>query len=203
MLRRVSTGVLATVLAGCGPWIIEQPTATPPSAPAAAPDEEARNAIAAAFELEPSALVATDDGLVFVARMDGELRLLLAREGDPNRVEVLARAEEVAVAPGTSGASSFAVVCPPDSVDVRYYFFGRDEREVTRVLTGLTGLGGEVVDGLWVLAITDDEIAPQQQWEIVDPLGMARMEAGTGARFASDGQTIGLGDSVLCEVNEH
>jgi hypothetical protein len=203
LLRRSGLGILALMLAGCGTWIVEQPVVAPSPSPSVAPDADARAAVAGAFGLDPAALVATDDGFVFVVPANGELRLLLSRRGTTDRVEVLARVVDPAFPAADSGASSFAVVCPPGFSAVRYYLFGQDEREVTRVITGLTGVGGEVIDGLWVIAIADDEIAPERRWEIVDPLGVAGIESGTGARFVADGATIGLGDSAACEVNEH
>lgn len=201
MRRRSGPGLLAVVLAACGPWIIEQPTPSPSApTPSVGPDEEARRVVAEMLDVEPSALVATEDGFVFVARIGDELRLLLSRDGATGIIDVLARVVDD-LPPDASGGSSFAVVCPGGSLHVRYYLFGQDTREVTKVLTGLTALGGEVIDGLWLLAITDDEIAAGQRWEVVDPLGMAGFQSGSGELFVADGETIGEGDSVLCEVN--
>jgi hypothetical protein len=201
MRRQLGSGLLALVLPACGPWIIEQPT-QPPSSPTAsvAPDQEARRGVAEMFDVDPSALVATEDGFVFVARLGDELHLLLSREGATENVEVLARVVDD-LPPDASGGSSFAVVCPAGSLGVRYYLFGQDTREVTRVTRGLSGIGGEVIDGLWLLAITDDEIAPEQRWEVVDPLGIGGFQSGSGELFVADGETFGEGDSLLCEVN--
>lgn len=206
-MRRIwwpMVAVATALLAGCGPWIIEQPPPMPTAEPSpSSPDEAARARLAAIWELDPRAIVSTADGFVFVVRApagDDELHLLLSRAAESEHLDILARVETPSIPEGVSGGGSFAVVCPENAgLEVRHYLFGQDTREVTRVMEGLTALGGEVVDGLWVLAITDDEIAPDQPWRIVDPLGMAPMESGTGRLFQADGETAGdPGD--LCQV---
>jgi hypothetical protein len=36
-------------------------------------------------------------------------------------------------------------------------------------------------DGPWLMAIVNDEIAPDQRWEVRDALGITMLQSGTGA----------------------
>jgi hypothetical protein len=202
MRRLLGFAIVAAGLAACGPWVIEQPTAEPPSATQTADGDAARALIAERFGIRPAALIATEEGYAFVVRSGEELQLLLSRDSTGSTIDVLARVEAAPFDDDRGGLSSFAVVCPTGSASVRHYLFGQDVREVERHLVGLIASGGEVVDGLWLLAIGEEEIAPDVEWELVDAAGTT-IESATGQRFAADGETIGLGDSVLCEVNEH
>ncbi|MDQ3691312.1 MAG: hypothetical protein M3406_15035 [Chloroflexota bacterium] len=184
--------------AGCGPWIITPETSTPSVSPSAPAFADERVLLAAQFDVDPQALVPTADGLVFVVEAGDELHLLLSRAGNTEEIEVLARVERFEIADNASGGSSNVVACPVGTLQVRYYLFGQDTRELTRVMVGLEALGGDVVEGLWVMAILDDEITLDQQWEIRDGLGIAPMESGTGAHFLADG-TGGDGHTTLCE----
>lgn len=184
MRRQVILLVILAALVACGPWII-----TP---------EDHRALLAERFELDEEVFVATDDGLVFVVESGDELHLLLSRDGNAE-IEILARVERHEVPEGTSSLSSHAVACPDGAINVRYYLFGQDTREMTRMMIGLDAIGGQVVDGLWLMAIRDDEIAPDQRWEIRDALGIAPMESGTGAFFRQDGPRDD-GPSTLCQA---
>lgn len=184
MSRQVILLVILAALVACGPWII-----TP---------EDHRALLAEQFELDELAFVATDDGLVFVVESGDELHLLLSRAGNTEEIEILARVERHEVPEGTSSLSSHVVACPDVAINVRYYLFGQDTRDMTRTMIGLDAIGGQVVDGLWLIAIRDDEIAPDQRWEIRDALGIAVMESGTGAFFQSD-RPPDDGQSTLCQ----
>ena len=183
MRRQVILLVILAALAACGPWTI-----TP---------EDHRALLAEQFELDELAFVATDDGLVFVVESGDELHLLLSRDGNTEEIEILARVERHEVPEETSSVSSHVVACPDGAINVRY--FGQDTREMTRTMIGLDAIGGQVVDGLWLMAIRDDEIAPDQRWEVRDALGIAPMESGTGAFFQSD-RPPNDGQSTLCQA---
>ncbi len=160
---------------------------------------DGRALLAERFELDEEAFVATDDGLVFVVESGDELHLLLSRAGNTEEIEILARVERHEVSEGTSSLSSHVVAWPDGAFNGRYYLFGQDTREMTRTMIGLDAIGGQVVDGLWLMAIRDDEIAPDQRWEIRDALGIAPMESGTGAFFQSD-RPPDDGQSTLCQA---
>lgn len=198
MRARPALTLMLMVLAGCGPWVITPETPAPSQAASVAAFADARTSLATRFELDERAFVATADGLVFVVETGDELHLLLSRAGNTEEVEVLARVERHEVPEGTSSGSSHVVACPDGVMRVRYYLFGQDTRETTRTMIGLEAIGGDVVDGLWVMAILGEEIAPEQQWEIRDALGIASMERGTGALFQMDGAREDE-QSTLCE----
>ncbi len=185
MRRQVILLVTLAALTACGPWTI-----TP---------EDHRVLLAEHFELDEEAFVATDDGLVFVVESGDELHLLLSRDGHTEEIEILARVQRHEIPEGTSSVSSHVVACPDGAINVRYYLFGQDTREMTRMMIGLDAIGGQVVDGLWLMAIRDDEIAPDQRWEVRDALGIAALEAGTGAFFRQD-RPPNDGPSTLCQA---
>ncbi len=202
MRRQAILLVILAALTACGPWIITPETPETPETPAGASAAEfadERALLAEQFELDELAFVATDDGLVFVVESGDELHLLLSRDGNTEEIEILARVERHEVPEGTSSVSSHVVACPDGAINVRYYLFGQDTREMTRTMIGLDAMGGQVVDGLWLMAIRDDEIAPDQRWEIRDALGIAPMESGTGAFFRQDGPRDD-GSSTLCQA---
>jgi len=53
------------------------------------------------------------------------------------------------------------------------YVFGTAPAEVSQVeLDGFTGAGGQVVDGVWVLALREKDLTPDQvEWRFLDALG--------------------------------
>ena len=201
MRRQVILLVILAGLTACGPWIITPERPETPETPAdasAAGFADERALLAERFELDEQALVATEDGLVFVVESGDELHLLLSRDGNTEEIETLARVERREIPEGTSSVSSHVIACPDVAINVRYYLFGQDTREMTRTMIGLDAIGGQVVDGLWLMAIREDEIAPDQRWEIRDALGIASMESGTGAFFQSD-RPPNDGQTTLCQ----
>jgi len=194
--RLMPLAVLA-LMAGCGPWIITPatPTPTPTASPAKWADERA--VLAERFDLDERAFVATADGLVFVADRGDELQLLLSRAGNTAQIEILASVPRTGMLDDSSGFSSYVVACPEGAAKVRYYLFGEDTRDLAWTMTGLEAIGGEVVDGRWLMGIVNDEIAADQKWEIRDALGITMLQSGTGALFLSDVE-IDPGQSTLC-----
>jgi hypothetical protein len=195
--RRILASVLAAVLAGCGPWVIEQPVPTP-IASVEAPVAPQLALLAERFEIDPERFLAMDDGFVFVIESGDELQLLLSRPGNPDAVDVLARTEVEPLASNVSRVSMFTVVCPAADLNVRYYLFGQDTNTLPKVMQGLDAVGGAVVDGLWVMAVLEDEIHPDQRWSILDAAGRPS-SGGTGAIFGTDA-TGTTSDSTLCEI---
>lgn len=198
MQARLMLLLILAGIAGCGPWIITPESSTPSASPSAPAFAAERALLASLFDLDPRAFVPTPDGLVFAVEAGDELHLLLSRAGNTEEIEVLARVERLEIADNASGGSSNVVACPAGTLEVRYYLFGQDTRQITKAMVGLEALGGEVIDGLWVMPILNDEIGPDQPWEIRDGLGIAPMESGTGAHFLADG-TDDDGHSTLCE----
>ena len=199
MRRQVILLVILAGLTACGPWIITPETPETPADASAAGFADERALLAERFELDEQAFVATEDGLVFVVESGDELHLLLSRDGNTEEIETLARLERREIPEGTSSVSSHVIACPDVAINVRYYLFGQDTREMTRMMIGLDAIGGQVVDGLWLMAIRDDQIAPDQRWEVRDALGIAPMEGGTGAFFQSD-RPPNDGQSTLCQA---
>ncbi|MEO7295550.1 MAG: hypothetical protein ABIZ57_05365 [Candidatus Limnocylindria bacterium] len=199
--RLILLAILGAV-AGCGPWIITPETPSPSAQPSEPAFADERAVLAARFELDPRAFVPTPDGLVFVVEAGDELHLLLSRAGNTQELDVLARVERFDIADNASGGSSKPVACSAGTLRVRYYLFGQDTRQITKTMIGLEALGGEVIDGLWVMPILDEKIAADQPWEIRDSLGIAPIESGIGAHFLADG-TGDDGRSTLCESLIH
>jgi hypothetical protein len=202
MRRQSILLVILAELTACGPWIIKPERSETPETPAdasAAGFADERALLAERLELDEQAFLATDDGFVFVVESGDELHLLLSRAGNTEEMEILARVERREIPEETSSVSSHVVACPDGAINVRYYLFGQDTSYRTRRMFGLEAIGGQVVDGLWLMAILDDEIAPDQRWEIRDALGIAPMESGTGAFFLPDSPR-GDGPSTLCEA---
>ena len=197
--RWILAAMLAAVLTACGPWVIEQPTPMPTPAPSVgagvAPEI---GLLAERFGLDPRRFVTTEDGFVYVDEFEGDLLLLLSRDGNPIVTEVLARAEVEPLPSGATGGNSFAVRCPRAGLEVRYYVFGEDSSGTTREMRGLEALGGEVVDGMWLLAIIDEGIAPDQRWSVLDAQGRLTTE-GIGAFFEGDAASSS-DHSTLCEL---
>lgn len=185
------------LMAGCGPWIITPPTSAPAATATASTWADAVEVLAERFDLDERAFVTTADGLVFVADRGDELQLLLSRAGNTEQIEILATVQRPDTPDDSSGFSSFVVACPEGATNVRYYLFGEDTGDLARTMTGLDAVGGEVVDGRWLMAIVNDEIAPDQRWEIRDALGTTLLQSGTGALFLSDEEVEG-GQSTLC-----
>lgn len=180
---RILLAMVAAVLSACGPWVIEQPTPAPiASTEATAAPQVAL--LAERLDFDPRRFVTTEDGIIYVDEFEGDLLLLLSRHGNPDVAEVLARAPRQELV--DSAFVSLAVVCPRAGLEVRYYLFGQDSRDITRVMSGLEAVGGDVVDGLWVVPILDDEIEPEQEWVVRDALGLGTIESGTGAFFHPD-----------------
>lgn len=183
--RPIRLALLSAVLAACGPWVIEQPTPMPPPPSTEASVASEAGLLAERLGLDARRFVTTEDGQVYVDEFEGDLLLLLSRHGNPDVAEVLARAEVEPLPSGAAGGSMFAVRCPRTELDVRYYVFGEDTGGTTRQMQGLDALGGDVVDGLWLMAILDEEIASEQRWSIVDAQGRLTT-GGTGAFFEGD-----------------
>ena len=199
MRARLILLTILGVVAGCGPWIITPETPSPSAPPSEPAFADERAVLAARFDLDPRAFVPTPDGLVFVVEAGDELHLLLSRRGNTQELDVLARVERFEIADNASGGGSNPVACAAGTLEVRYYLFGQDTRQITMTMIGLEALGGEVIDGLWVMPILNDEIGPAQPWEIRDGLGIAPMESGTGAHFLTDAAG-GDGASTLCDA---
>lgn len=193
--RSILPAMLASALAGCGPWVIEQPTPIP-SVEASATVAPQLGLLAERHELDPRRFVTTEDGFVYVDEFEGDLLLLLSRHGNPDVAEVLARTQVEPLPSGAAGGSMFGVRCPRAGLDVRYYVFGEDTSGTAKEMRGLDALGGEVVDGLWLMAILDEEIAPEQRWSVLDAQGRLTT-GGTGAFFEADAAT---NHSTVCEL---
>lgn len=196
--RRLAVTFLSLALVACGPWVLEPVTQPPTDTMTPAPSNVAdRERVARAFDLSPQALVETADGFVFVIRAPEtrELLLLLSRTERADAIDILGRINLADVPEG--GSASMPVVCPEATgLTVRTYLFGQDPSVAKRVMRGLSATGGDVVNGLWVLAITDEPVDPNVRWSVTDELGLAELETGTGTFFSD--HTSSPGSDALC-----
>jgi hypothetical protein len=157
-LHALAAGI---VLAGC---------ATPMTL-----DEQVR-----ASGLAPAAVVRLTDDFAVAARADGgRVRVLSFRTdaGGGWTTQELAAADHGGV-PSSTHLVSYG---GETREDWNSYFYGTAPGEASRVLVdGLGAAGGQVVNGAWVLALRQKDLAPDDMhWRFVDAFGLT-IESGSG-----------------------
>jgi hypothetical protein len=80
-----------------------------------------------------------------------------------------------------SGSAHLISTAGETDAEWNSYFYGTASESVSRVsVEGLEGAGGQVVDGAWVLAFREKDLAPSElQWEFLDARGRI-IDSGTG-----------------------
>lgn len=119
------------------------------------------------------ARVETPDGFAGVARKDFRLSLIL---GDGRTASEVSSGEdhphEATVHLATYGGET--------GTAMNSYVWGNAPPRAVRVQLSLGGVGGQVVDGLYVVALPDKEVRPDAlRWSFLDAGGRA-VEEGTG-----------------------
>jgi hypothetical protein len=165
-VRRVVLLLIASLVGGCAVRAVDPATLLP---------------------VKPAAVVRLDDGAAAAAlARDGRIEVWVARrEGGEVRVQSIA---------GSGGA----VPLLEDRVHLashggdtgeawNTFVYGTAEPGTARVqLDGFEGLGGQVVDGAWLIVLREKDVTPEQlHWRFLRPDGSVRRE-GSGIRGCSD-----------------
>lgn len=133
-----------------------------------------------ALGLEPAALVRLADDRAVAARGGGGSARVIELRADG---EGAWRTQEIAGS--TFDAAPFSthlLSLGGDTGDEwNSYFYGTAPADVSRVtLDGLGAVGGQVVDGAWVLALRERDLVPDDMhWTFVDAFGQT-IRSGTG-----------------------
>jgi hypothetical protein len=108
--------------------------------------------------------ITTADGQVYVrASADGAHLELVLDKADGSSVVLAAIPEAMHVGLG----STHTVDCPPSTgFAQRYYGLGQHQGDSGTIeITGLSGMAAEIVDGLWLIAVTSDPV-PSGSWMV-------------------------------------
>lgn len=141
-----------------------------------ADDLDHLGSVARRHGVSPSAIVRLDDAFAVGARANAGVEVVaFAAAGERWSAEVIA---------GDSGGEmvTHLVTMGGDTAHQwNSFFFGTAPKGASRVVVeSFTGTGGQVVDGTWVLAFRERELAPDQlRWRVLDAIG-GTISSGTG-----------------------
>lgn len=128
--------------------------------------------------LAPAAVVRLADDHAVAARRDGGQVVILELVGTSASWEVT----QIGSSPQSGPSSAQLISLGGDTgQEWNTFFYGTAPANVSRVvLEGYEAVGGQVVDGAWVLALREKDLTPDDmQWKHVDALGVT-VESGTG-----------------------
>lgn len=130
--------------------------------------------------IAPAAVVRLAEILAVAARDDGgRVRVIEFRMDDDERWVT----QEIAAADDGGGPSSAQLFSSGGETGEAWnsFFYGTAPPSVSRVtVDGLQAEGGQVVEGAWVVALREKDVAPDQvRWEFLDAFGGV-IDSGTG-----------------------
>lgn len=177
---------------------------TAPAAPVTAepPLAALRGQAAAALRVGTERLVLVEDGFVAARfRVDTELELVWIGPVDGAlQSRLLAALPERRAGPSQSLGSVHAVVCPPGLGLVRSRFLFGQETSTRRLdLNGFASVGGDVIDGTYVFAISDTSDG-STNWSVTDSTGR---ELSNGPVSWLTSTTAPAGGDACAVTSEH
>jgi hypothetical protein len=140
---------------------------------------------AALLPVKPTAVVRFGDAAGAALATQGRVEVWVARRegGEPTANPITASA----AVPPLEDRVLLVSYGGETSAEWNTFVYGTAEPGTARVeLEGFEGLGGQVVDGAWLIVLREKDVTPEQlHWRFLRPDGTARRE-GTGIRCCTD-----------------